>query len=106
MSGTANKTGPATADLLCSSNPFGTGFASAAVANVTAATAYADPSCFVRTGSGVGQPPFLLKPSFHCYDAGNYPIFQPQPMDWQIQQSSRWMCDTNKTNPLIQCLVV
>ena len=104
MSGSVNKTGPATADLLCSSNPFGNGFSTtAAVATVTAATAYSDPGCFVRTGgSSNQQQQLLLKPfaSFHCYDSSHYQLFQPQPMDWQIQQSSRWQCGTtnNKTN--------
>ena len=96
MSGSVNKTGPAAADLLCSSNPFGTGFATQG--SSATVTAYQDPGCFVRTGSsGSSQQQFLLKPlaSFHSYDTGHYQLFQPQPVDWQIQQqSSRWKCVT------------
>ena len=98
MSGPVNKSsgplGPATTDLLCNSNPFGTGFPSAA--SMTAATAYADSAaaCFVKTGPGSsGQAQqLLLKPlaSFHCYDNGHYQLFQHQAasMDWQIHQTS------------------
>jgi hypothetical protein len=83
MSGTANKSGHATADLLCPSNPFGTGFPSAAVT-------YADSGCLVRTGAGTGPQQLVFKPlaSFHCYDDGHYQFFQPQTAD----EPSRWQC--------------
>ena len=100
MSGSINKSvssgpmGPSTADLLCNSHPFGTGF-STAVSTADSGT------CFLKTGAGPGEQQFLLKPfaSFHCYDTGGHlPFFQPQNMDWQIHHSSEWMWETNKTN--------
>ena len=97
MSGSINKSvssgsmGPSTADLLCNSHPFGTGFSTAVSTAVTTADSG---TCFLKTGAGPGEQQFLLKPfaSFHCYDTGGHlPFFQPQNMDWQIHHSSEWM---------------